>query len=122
MGKLRLLLLLIPLILLLSCTSGIPSWIEENKHAISTDGKALAYESILEGNRISVTTWVKSNLGSGGEGVFDIQTNDSSGVNMIWISDSTILIEYPSDSKVLMQEDSTFFAGRIIKLLYKVKK
>lgn len=110
------------LLLLLSCSSSMPRWIEEKKHAVSPDGKAVIYETILDGNQISVGTWVNSSSGSGGAGVFNIQSRDSSGVKLSWISDSTVLIEYPADSRIIRKEDSSFFAGRTINVKYKTKK
>jgi len=99
----------------------MPSWIKETYHAISPDGKAALYESIINGNNVSVGTWVIADIGSGGAGVFDIQTPDSSGVNLSWLSESTALVKYPQDAKIIRQEDSTFFAGRTIYLNYSVK-
>jgi hypothetical protein len=109
------------LLLLASCNQSMPTWLKESNHSISPDGNAAIYSYNLDNNRISVSTWINSTISSGGCGFFDIETYNNSGVKLSWISESNAQIEYPADAKILKQEDSCFFAGRIIKFYYKVK-
>ena len=104
-----------------SCNKSFPDWITNNNHSLSPDGQVAIYSSRI-GDNISVSTWVNSTMGSGGAGVFDIKTSDPEGVDLIWVSDSTAQIVYPENSNINRQEDSLFFAGRMIKLLYQTKR
>ncbi len=100
----------------------MPNWIHETNHSISPDGQIAVYQSTLDENRISVSAWFKSKIGSGDGGVFDIETKDSIGLEFSWISASKVLIEYPADSKILRQEFSSYFMGKTISIDYKRKE
>lgn len=109
------------ILLLFSCSNEMPNWLLKSNHAISPDGKVAIYSSKLDENGISIGTWINTEIGSGGAGVFDIKTTDSSGVNLSWITDKMALIEYPRNSEIIRKEDSSFFAERTIIFSYKIK-
>ncbi len=100
-------------VVLLSCSRSMPDWLLEADHAISPDGKAAIFQ-VQDGNRVSVSTWVISDYGGGGGGVFDITASAAADVKLSWLSDSTAQIVYPHDAEVLRQEDSSYFAGRVV--------
>lgn len=120
--KLYILFTFLVLLILTSCNHQMPNWLIETNHSISPDGRAAIYSVYNTENKTTVVaTWVCSKFTSGGAGIFDIKTSDSSKIVLSWLSDSIAMIEYPANFEIIRQEDSTYFFGRTIKVKYKIK-
>lgn len=58
---------------------------------------------------ISLGTFLEKDFTSGGSSFFDIQNYKYDTVNVIWTSDSSALIEYPSTASVMRKDSKTNF-------------
>lgn len=98
-----------------------PEWLLNNPHAISPDGKAALYIHTADSGRISVASWVHTDMATGGAGIFDLICPSNKEINLRWISDSLAEITYPRDARVIRQEFNSFFGGRSFQLRYTTK-
>ncbi len=97
-----------------ACTNSPPSWLLEKHHAVSPDGKAYVYQSVLEAGdsvQISIATHIMGPMVGGG-GVFDVMMPGNTLLDLHWLSDSTVVIGYPAAARILRQETSTQFFKR----------
>jgi len=53
-------------------------------------------------------------FGLGGAGLFDIETTTARTCKVIWTSEDSIKIMYPSDAKIIRKEDKVYYLGRTI--------
>lgn len=122
----RLLLLIFIFSILIGCQSSARKDIErEHPTWTSPDGKALIFQYIMNTHNtpiISLGTFIEKDFTSGGSSFFDIQNYKYDTVNVIWTSDSSALIEYPSTASVMRKDSKTNFLGRTTYLKYKAVK
>jgi hypothetical protein len=109
-----------------SCLSSARKDIErEHPTWTSPDGKALIFQYNMNTHNtpiISLGTLIEKNFTYGGSSFFDMQNYKYDTVNVIWTSDSSALIEYPSTASVMRKDSKTFFLGRTTYLKYKAVK
>lgn len=122
----RLLLIFLIFSFLVGCHSSVrkeivmghPSW-------ASPDDKALIFQYNMNTHNtpiISLGTFIEKDFTCGGQSFFDIQNYKYDTVNVIWTSDSSALIEYPSTASIIRKEPKTYFSGRTTYLTYKAVK
>jgi hypothetical protein len=107
--------------LLVSCQSFQSDVTKELPRVISPDGKAIIYQSTFPEKdqfRIYLATWIQSQKGAGGGGIFDILLPTADTLKVVWTSDTTATIEYPSQATILRQNSSDYFYGRHTYLTY----
>jgi len=100
----------------------MPNWVLQSNHSISPDGNAAIYSSPTEFGEIRGGIWFTSRIASGGAGLFTIKTNDTSSIELSWLSDSVALIQYPWEADLLRKEDSAFYFGRVVRFKYQELK
>ncbi|MBN7801068.1 hypothetical protein J0A67_09355 [Algoriphagus aestuariicola] len=104
-----------------SCSQNNPNWLADLNHVISPDGKAIEYQTFYNVDTVfqtSVAAWITTPSGSGGGGIFDIQSASPIPLKLSWRNDSTVLIHYNSTGKVIRMEKEIYFLGRKTNIMY----
>lgn len=119
----RLKIIIVLTIVFSGCRSQIDDFLKNYPSSLSPDKNAIVYQTSFPEDgayRVSLGTWIETDFGNGGAGIFDIQLDTIEDLKFNWLSDTSILVVYPPYAKVLRQDTITFFGGRNIHISYEV--